>query len=244
MDQKVFILIAGVNGAGKTSLFHVDHSIGVAFDFCRSDMFRRLPRINPDEILRDFGDWRDAADRREAGEIAVNQIKDCLSHGRSFSQETTLCGLTVLRNIRTAKANGFKVGIIYVGLASAEIAKARVRARVEKGGHGVSDAQIEKRYSDSFRNLNKILPQCDGVLFYDNTVELQSFALYDGKELQLLTDYEHIPEWFKNNVEIPEISRSHENQTDKPAVKSTSPVVRSAGQRSSSAQKHGSGDGR
>lgn len=33
-----------------------------------------MPRVNTDEILRDFGDWRNMADVMTAGKIAVKKI--------------------------------------------------------------------------------------------------------------------------------------------------------------------------
>lgn len=35
----------------------------------------------------------------------------------------------------------------YIGLQNPEIAKARVKFRVSKGGHGIPDDVIEKRYA-------------------------------------------------------------------------------------------------
>ena len=41
--MKKYILIAGVNGAGKSTLFHL------------LDSLVEMPRINTDEIVREFG---------------------------------------------------------------------------------------------------------------------------------------------------------------------------------------------
>ena len=48
--MKKYILIAGVNGAGKSTLYQSLQSL------------QSMPRVNTDEILREFGDWRDMAD--------------------------------------------------------------------------------------------------------------------------------------------------------------------------------------
>ena len=61
---------------------------------------------------------------------------------------------------------------------SVEIAKKRVRYRVEHGGHGIPERMIEKRYSESLQNLQKVLPLCDLALMYDNTESFQRFAIY------------------------------------------------------------------
>ena len=59
-----------------------------------------------------------------------------------------------------------------------EIAKKRVRYRVEHGGHGIPERMIEKRYSESLQNLQKVLPLCDLALMYDNTESFRRFAIY------------------------------------------------------------------
>lgn len=57
-----YILIAGANGVGKSTLFHT-----------LKDM-NKIPRINTDEIVKSFGDWKSLSDVMKAGRIAVNRI--------------------------------------------------------------------------------------------------------------------------------------------------------------------------
>ena len=62
--MKRYILIAGVNGAGKSTLYQT------------LDYLQGMPRINMDEIVRGFGDWKNQNDVAKAGRIAVGLIKD------------------------------------------------------------------------------------------------------------------------------------------------------------------------
>ena len=48
--MKKYILIAGVNGAGKSTLYHTIDSI------------QGIPRINTDEIVKEFGRWDNEQD--------------------------------------------------------------------------------------------------------------------------------------------------------------------------------------
>ena len=41
-----------------------------------------MPRINTDEILREFGDWRNTSDLMKAVRIAVERLNSYLSAGR------------------------------------------------------------------------------------------------------------------------------------------------------------------
>lgn len=88
--MKRYIIYAGVNGAGKSTLFStVSHHAD-------------LPRVNADEILREFGDWRKVEDVLKAGKIAVERLRQYIDQGVTFTQETTLCGKSVFRNIEKA----------------------------------------------------------------------------------------------------------------------------------------------
>jgi len=204
MGEKIYILIAGVNGAGKSTLYS---DIGDQLNFCSWERIQKLQRVNMDEIVKEIGDWRNADDVVKAGKMSIRQIKSYFEKGNSFCQETTLCGRDILKNINIAKTKGYKVGILYVGLENVEIAKERVKERVKKGGHGISDEDIERRYEKSLQNLNEVLIQCDSVVFIDNTYDFNPFAIYDGNDLKLLCEQKDVPNWFENHICIPEKER-------------------------------------
>lgn len=92
--MKKYILIAGVNGAGKSTLYQSLQSL------------QEMPRVNTDEILRAFGDWRNMTDVMSAGKIAVKKIARYFDEDVTFNQETTLCGKSILNNIARAKKQG------------------------------------------------------------------------------------------------------------------------------------------
>ena len=93
--MKRYIIFAGVNGAGKTTLYLTYKEI------------KDIPRVNLDEIIRKNGSWKNPLDVVNAGRIAVSLVKECISAGHTFNQETTLCGKSILRNIESAKKAGF-----------------------------------------------------------------------------------------------------------------------------------------
>jgi len=162
-DKKTYTLFAGVNGAGKSTFYKqlyddaASKNLGI--------------RINTDEIVRSHfnNDWKNENAQIVAGRMAVKMIKDCLKGDMSFNQETTLTGKTIISNIKKAKSNGFNINLVYVGLESAELSIARVAARVKKGGHGISEEDLLRRYSTSFDNLKLVLPFCDKVVIFDNS---------------------------------------------------------------------------
>lgn len=215
MRDKVYILLAGVNGAGKSTLYNIVGSFGPIFPFCDNKAFQEMPLVNSDNIVRELGDWRNIEDQYAAGKIAIRRIREHFKVGVSFSQETTLAGKSIVRNIETAKALGYKVGIVYVGVESADIAKERVRRRVDRGGHGIPEADIEKRYVASFENLNRVMGICDGVLLFDNSTEkgFRAVAEYDGQRLMLIGDYGQLPGWVKTQLEMSIVKQAVKNKS-------------------------------
>ena len=180
--MKKYVVIAGVNGAGKSTLYQMYQE------------FKDMPRINVDEIVRDIGNWKNPMDVFAAGKIAVKNINKYLEEGITFNQETTLCGNSIIRNILKAKEYGYFIELHYIGVESAEIAKERVKYRVKQGGHGIPDADIERRYVETLIQLNRILKKCDLVALYDNSKQFRRFAIYKTGNLVRLS--QNVPKWF------------------------------------------------
>jgi len=180
--MKKYVLLAGVNGAGKSTLFSLIVSLS------------EIEKINLDESVREIGDWRDSKVVSLAGKQVITRINKYFEEGISFSQETTLCGKSILRNIQKAKDLGYYIEMHYVGVDSPDIAKERVANRVKQGGHGVSDEDVERRYVETLKNLKEVLPKCDLVAIYDNTDNFRRFAIF--KNGVCMRKSSRIPEWY------------------------------------------------
>ena len=165
--MKRYILFAGCNGVGKSTLYQTN------------DMFQNMPRVNMDEIVREFGSWKNEADAFKAGKIAIRKIAKYFDEGDSFNQEVTLCGNSVWNNILRARKLGYQIELSYVGVDSVDIAKTRIASRVQKGGHGIPDADVERRFSESIKNLPRAIELCDIVEIYDNTDAFVRVARYE-----------------------------------------------------------------
>lgn len=181
--MKKYILYAGVNGAGKSTLYRTTHYQD------------NMPRINTDEILREFGNWKNTTDLMKAGKIAVSRLNKYLKQGITFNQETTLCGHSIIQTIAKAHKTGYLIEMHYVGVDSCEIAKSRIAKRIEMGGHGIPDKDVDKRYIESLKNLRKVMNICDFVALYDNTEKFRRFAIFkNGVPIRLS---QSTPEWYK-----------------------------------------------
>jgi predicted ABC-type ATPase len=115
-----FWLLAGSNGAGK------------------STYAPNLPVeefINPDDIARQLKPDAPEEAALSAGREALRRISDSIRLKRaSFAVETTLSGRFHLQAVRDAKSAGWNVGLVYVGLRSADLAIHRIEQRIISGG--------------------------------------------------------------------------------------------------------------
>ena len=189
--KKVFYLFAGVNGAGKSTLYNSESL---------NNDIKNTIRINTDEIVREIGDWKNNSDQLKAAKIAINLRNECFLYGKSFNEETTLTGKTILKTIERAKELGYELQLFYVGVNSTEIAKERIKSRVEKGGHHIENGIVEKRYYESLKNLKEILLKFDKVYLYDNSKKYKNIFSFSNNKI-LFKDNKSIS-WAKEAIEI------------------------------------------
>lgn len=181
-----YTIFAGVNGAGKTSIYK-----SIYYNENKDEK-----RINTDEMVARIGSWKDSNLQIKCAREAVKLIKHYILQGISFNQETTLSGRSIIKNINFAKEKGFYIVMNYIGLESTELAKERVKIRVNKGGHGIPDKDIERRYHDSLKNLDAVIDICDEVNIYDNSEVLREVIyLKNGK---IIWKDKKIPKWANN----------------------------------------------
>lgn len=175
-------IFAGVNGAGKTTLYFnaIENMINLGY------------RINIDEITQSIGDWRDRITQIRASRIAVKMRKMYIQNKDSFNLETTLCGNAILNLFKELKEKDYKIVLYYIALDSVETAKERVLIRVNKGGHGIEPALIQKRFYESQNNLLKVLPLCDEVYFYDNSKHFVKAAEIKNNTVQIFENIAYI----------------------------------------------------
>lgn len=174
-------IFAGVNGAGKTTLYK--------YHFIKDSSLKNQLRVNPDEILQDFGgDWRSVNDQYKSGLIAIDKIKTYLKQGVSFNWETTVLSYFSLMNVKTAKALNYKVNLYFVSVEDVAVSFKRIKMRVKKGGHDVDSKLVENRFNKQFNNLNEILKYVDNAIFFDNTTTIKIVATYVDKHFTYVDD--------------------------------------------------------
>jgi predicted ABC-type ATPase len=164
---RIYVL-AGVNGAGKSSI------AGAAFRASGADYY------NPDETARALRVANRALSQTDANGVAWQQGKRLLEKaiaGRlDFAFETTLSANTIPALLAKAAARGIEVHVWYAGLSSPELHIERVRRRVRKGGHDIAEADIRRRYERSRINLVHLLPKLAALRVYDNSADADPAA--------------------------------------------------------------------
>src|SRR5260370_9815513 len=146
-------LVAGQNGAGKSS--YGPNLSSEVEEIVRPDLIAlQLSPEDPERVAL------------KAGRLAIARIESLLEQKRSFAVETTLSGRFHLDVVKRAKAGGWNVGIVYVGLKTPTIAIDRVGLRILTGGHNVPPPDIRRRYRRSPVDLAGIygIPGRLGVL--------------------------------------------------------------------------------
>jgi predicted ABC-type ATPase len=131
--------------------------------------------FDPDEAARRILAANPGLAQAEANSAAWNQgrrlLERAIAERLNFAFETTLGGRTIPALLGAALSAGVEVRIWYVGLRSAALHIARVRARVAKGGHDIPELAIRDRYDISRLNLIRLLPRLTELRVYDNSDE-------------------------------------------------------------------------
>ena len=176
--MKMYTIIGGVNGVGKSSFTGVlkgrTSDLGTIVDV--------------DRITAQLG-----GDALAGGKAAVRLLDDCLAKGISFTQETTLSGRRTEATAKKAREHGYYVRLYYIGLDSAEESLVRIENRVRKGGHDIPKENVLRRFSDRFEAVARVLPYCDEAEFYDNDNGFVKVAEYKNGELLCMGDSR--PKW-------------------------------------------------
>lgn len=178
-------IIAGPNGSGKTTL-------------ARRHLAGRLPIINPDDIARALNPANpEAPDTAlRAGREALTQRKQLIAARQSFAVETTFSGNQEIALIKTAKAAGYKVNLVFVCTESPQISMGRISVRVLDGGHHVPGADVERRYQRSLANLPEGTALADRTWLLDNTrTRMRLVAAIERGEVKTMINAQ--PKWVR-----------------------------------------------
>jgi predicted ABC-type ATPase len=186
----VFVFLAGPNGAGKSTFFDA-YLADLGLLYVNADRFavalrEAEPTASPDDI-----------DRR-AFDQAEQMRRDLVESRVSFCTESVFSdpvGAKV-KGLEAARAGGFVVFLVFIGLASPMLSVARVKQRVAHGGHDIPDAKLAARFPRTLANLRAAVTVVDEAFLFDNSsydAPYRLVAVYrDGR---LVTKRPPLPGW-------------------------------------------------
>lgn len=197
-QSRIYVL-AGVNGAGKSSIG------GAAFRASGADYY------DPDEAAGALMAANPTLTQADANSAAwhegVKLLKRAIAERKDFAFETTLGANTIPRLLAQAASQGIEIYIWYVGLSSPELHIERVQARVRRGGHDIAAEHIHRRFERSRLNLIELMPHRTALRVYDNSAETDPSTGKTPKPQLVLhlvrgkirdpRDLNHTPAWAK-----------------------------------------------
>jgi len=183
------LVLAGVNGAGKSSVLGV-HVFEEEFDWFDPDQFARELSANAGiELARANGDaWNEG----------LRRLRKAIDQGREHAFETTLGGNTIREELIRAAAS-HDIHMLYCGLPDVDTHLRRIAARVARGGHPIPEEKVHERFVTSPRNLITLMPHLSSLNVYDNSAEAGPDGIAPDPKLLLMLsggqlDYPQTPE--------------------------------------------------
>ena len=153
-------IISGCNGSGQTTASYT----------LLPELLDCSEFVNSDEFAKSFAPFHPETAYITASRYMLKKLQYLFSKREDFCIETTLATRSLIKTVETAQEQGYFVTVVYLWLSSPDIAVARVRARVEAGGHDVAPEVIRRRYYAGLEYFfNIYAPVCDKWMLVDNS---------------------------------------------------------------------------
>ncbi|MFH1146418.1 MAG: zeta toxin family protein [Pseudomonadota bacterium] len=151
-------VISGPNGAGKTTFAN---EFLPDFVHCREF-------LNADLIAAGLSPFAPETQNFRAGRLLLTRIKELTKAKQDFGFETTLSGRSYVSLLSKMQTDGYSIVLFFLWLPSADLAVARVRNRVQQGGHNVPESIVRRRFEAGIRNLFQLYrPWLNAWWIYD-----------------------------------------------------------------------------
>lgn len=137
------VLIAGANGAGKTTFARQFLAV----------LHPDVPFLNVDEIQLEGPPFTEPI---AASKEFLRRLQDAETSGRDFAIETTLASRTYIPRVRRWESLGYRTVLHFIEVRSADFAVARVAGRVAAGGHDIPELAIRRRFARGKRLFHDV----------------------------------------------------------------------------------------
>ncbi len=161
--EPVIYVLAGVNGAGKSSIGEGTFNKEGSAVFNPDTIAHKIRTLHPDISL--------TLANAHAWQIGKSLLEQAIAERKDYRFETTLGGRTITHLLQEAALDGHRLHVWFCGLDSPELHLRRVRARVARGGHDIPEDKIRERWNGSRENLIRLLAHIHHLRVYDNSIE-------------------------------------------------------------------------
>ncbi|MFH1807688.1 MAG: AAA family ATPase [Pseudomonadota bacterium] len=165
MTEKQLWVLAGANGAGKSTFY--DNFLAP----------KGLKFVNADSIAKKLAPEAPEAFSYEAAARAELLRRQLLDDGISFCFETVFSHPSKIDFLAEAKTRGYEVVLVYIHLELPELNAARVAQRVQQGGHSVPEKKIFSRIPRTMQHIRSALPLADEVYLLDNSSAVEPYKV-------------------------------------------------------------------
>jgi predicted ABC-type ATPase len=186
-NSKQLWVLAGGNGAGKSTFYNQYLAkYGIKF-------------VNADLIAKDMDSENLEDSSYYASTVAAIIREDLISQGVSFCFETVFSHESKIDFLAQAKANGYKIILVYIHLFDSSLNEARVKQRVSEGGHNVPTEKIHSRIPRTLKHIKTALPIVDEARVLDNSSKddpFQQIIVVKSGNYEVKAD--PLPEWARS----------------------------------------------
>ena len=152
------VVLAGPNGAGKST---------AAPELLKGEL-SVTEFVNADVIASGLSAFDPERAAFAAGRIMLARIHELAAKRVDFAFETTLASRSFAPWMKRLSEQGYELHLVFLWLPAEELAIARVRSRVQEGGHNVPAPIVRRRYERGLANFRALyMPLVDGWRVYD-----------------------------------------------------------------------------
>lgn len=158
-DRPVIVVLAGSNGAGKTTFYEL---------YLES---LELPFVNADRIAKTLSSNDPNPLAYQAAQLADDVRRDLVNRRLSFCMETVFSDPAgdKVQFLKSAQTGGYGILGIFIQLSDPPLSVARVAQRVRHGGHDVPDDKLHSRFERTAENIRNALQFVDLGFAIDNS---------------------------------------------------------------------------
>ena len=182
-SRPLLVVVAGSNGAGKTTFYHA-HLKPAGLRFVNADVLAAELDMDP----------------YAAAGVAARLRRELLVQRESFAFKTVFSEPVgdKLSFLKDAVEQGYTVILCFIGISGPDVSEERVAMRVSQGGHDVPSDKLITRYPRTLANLQAAIRELPHVWVFDNDDLRRPFRKVAVFELGIRVSMEKpVPNWLR-----------------------------------------------